>query len=195
MASDDSDLLSTSYAFGDFVLDADLRELRGPDGRVEVQRKVLQLLFFLARNADRVVGKEALLEAVWPGTVVSDSVLSQAIRKARGALGDDGATQQLIRTVHGQGYRLEAEVRELAPGAPSPVPPLATPAAERPAVLTPAFDPLDQTEVPLADAPAPDFAPLPGARPPAPRQPRWLWAAAGGVLVAIALVGLAFSGS
>ena len=124
MAVEDPDPQARSYAFGAFVLDADLRELRGPDGRVEVQRKVLHLLFHLAANADRVVGKEELLEAVWPGTVVGDAVLSQAVRKARGALGDDGASQQLIRTVHGQGYRLDAEVRVLADAAP---------AAERPA--------------------------------------------------------------
>ena len=73
-----------SFAFADYVLDADLIELRGPAGRIEVQRKVLQLLFFLAQHADRVVTKDEILAAVWPGTVVSDSVLSQAIRKPEG---------------------------------------------------------------------------------------------------------------
>ena len=196
MASEEFDLLSQSYAFGDFVLDADLCELRGADGRVEVQRKVLHLLFFPARNADRVVSKEALLEAVWPGTVVSDSVLSQAVRKARGALGDDGSTQQLIRTVHGHGYRLEADVRPLTPDAVPPAPPLAAPESPRPAVLTPAFDQLDRTEVPDPDAPDPDFGPLPEARPaPPPRVPRWIWATVGAVLVAVALAGMALAGA
>lgn len=193
MASDDSDLFSESYAFGEFVLDADLRELRGPGGRVEVQRKVLQLLFFLARNPDRVVSKEELLEAVWPGTVVSDSVLSQAVRKARGALGDDGAARQLIRTVHGHGYCFEAAVRALEAGAAAQAAPPAASAGERPAALTPAFDPLDRTEVPDADAPTPDFGPLPRTRPTAARHPRWLWAAAGALLVVVAVVGMAVS--
>ncbi|MEE4301748.1 MAG: winged helix-turn-helix domain-containing protein [Pseudomonadales bacterium] len=190
MPGDESDLLSESYAFGEFVLDAELCELRGPAGRVEVQRKVLRLLFFLARNANRVVGKEELLEAVWPGTVVSESVLSQAVRKARGALGDDGATQQLIRTVHGHGYCLEAEVRTLRPGAPTAAP-TGSSAGERTALLTPAFDPGAQGETPEPAAAVPDFGPLPVSPPEPRRVPRWVWAVAGGALLAIAVVGMA----
>lgn len=190
MSGDDPDLLSESYAFGEYVLDAGLCELRGPAGRVDVQRKVLRLLFFLARNANRVVGKEELLEAVWPGTVVGESVLSQAVRKARGALGDDGATQQLIRTVHGHGYCLEAEVRTLCPGAPSG-PSTARPADERSAPLTPAFDTEQQDEAPAPGGPTPDFAPLPETRPAPRRMPRWVWAAATGALLAIVVVALA----
>ena len=156
-----------SFAFADYVLDADLIELRGPAGRIEVQRKVLQLLFFLAQHADRVVTKDEILAAVWPGTVVSDSVLSQAIRKARGAIGDDGAAQEFIRTVHGHGYRLGVDVQIIAEGAALPGRDARGDARTR-ASLAPAFDPLEVTDVPLAEdgiRDVPEFSPLPETPP------------------------------
>ena len=189
-------LLTESYAFEGFVLDADLCELRGPAGRIDVQRKVLHLLFYLARHADRAVSKEELLEAVWPGTVVSDSVLSQAVRKARGALGDDGAAQQLIRTVHGHGYRLEASVRRLdsqGADAPAVAPAVATPA------LAPAFDPLERTDVPgfgeAVDDAVPAFAPLPPTATRGAPRPVLRWALGAGVAaIVLAAVLLATGG-
>lgn len=170
MDATDSDYLSESLAFDDYVLDAELRELRGSQGRIEVQRKVLHLLFYLARHSDRVVSKEELLAGVWPGTVVTDAVLSQAVRKARSALGDDGSAQQLIRTVHGHGYRLQAEV---APARPAASTVREAAESDAPARLTPAFDPLERTVVPGLDEAdleaTPDFGP-PGARRGPPAQ-------------------------
>ena len=192
--SDDERRPVHSFAFADYVLDADLIELRGPSGRIDVQRKVLQLLFFLAQHADRVVTKDEILEAVWPGTVVSDSVLSQAIRKARGAIGDDGSAQQFIRTVHGHGYRLEADVRPFAEGAAAPgLPPREV---NRPrASLAPAFDPLEVTDVPPVEdstSRLPEFSPLPEAPPRSGRHRLYLLGvtsvALGAVLVGLLLL-------
>lgn len=189
--NDDERRSGKSFAFADYVLDADLIELRGPGGRIEVQRKVLQLLFFLAQHADRVVTKDEILEAVWPGSVVSDSVLSQAIRKARGAIGDDGAAQQFIRTVHGHGYRLEVDVRLVAEGdlpAPAQAPAMAAPRAS----LAPAFDPLEVTDVPMPDdstTVVPDFSPLPEA-PPRRERPTLYLVGVASIAVGAVLVGL-----
>lgn len=171
MDGEHSDYLSESLAFDEYVLDAELKELRGSQGRIDVQRKVLHVLFFLARNNDRVVSKEELLAGVWPGTVVTDAVLSQAVRKARSALGDDGRAQQLIRTVHGHGYRLEATVTAGTVRAPGSGPDDAPAATAR---LAPAFDPLEQTVVPGVDAhdvEAPDFGPPGGVRAPGAAAP------------------------
>ena len=75
---------------------------------VEIERKPLEVLRHLLRHAGEVVTKEELHAAVWPGRVLSDTVLTKAISRIRELLGDE--SQQLIKTVHGYGYRLIAPV-------------------------------------------------------------------------------------
>lgn len=74
-----------------------------------------QQLRFAAGTGPRtgeVVAKDTLLQAVWPGRVVSENSLAQAVRKLRSALGDvDGVAIQLVR---GFGYRLAWPVSEVA---------------------------------------------------------------------------------
>ena len=65
--------------FAGFVLDGARRCLRGPDGaEVAVAPKPFDLLVALARNAGRTMGKDALLDAVWPGVHVTEDSLFQA---------------------------------------------------------------------------------------------------------------------
>lgn len=100
----------TVYRFGDCELDTGFRELRRRGVVVEVQRKVFDLLIFLAQNRDRAVDKDEIQQAVWPGVIVTETALTRAIMKARRAVGDDADQQAVIRTVHGHGYRFVAEV-------------------------------------------------------------------------------------
>ena len=99
-----------TLVFGDCELDRQRRELRRAGDIVALEPKVFDLLVFMATHPDRALSKDALQEAAWPGLVVSDSVFSQAIMKARRAVGDDGQQQAVIATVHGYGYRFVAEV-------------------------------------------------------------------------------------
>lgn len=101
-------------SFGDFELDEPRFELREGGQPVEIQPKVLDLVFYLVKNAERVVTKTELLDNVWPGVVVTEASLSQAVSAARRALGDDGSAQSFIRTVRGRGFRFTADVKELA---------------------------------------------------------------------------------
>ena len=54
--------------------------------------------------------KTELLETVWGHTFVTESTLTSRIKSARRAIGDDGATQRFIRTVHGRGYQFVGTV-------------------------------------------------------------------------------------
>jgi pimeloyl-ACP methyl ester carboxylesterase len=56
------------------------------------------------------VNKEELLDAVWETRFVTESALTSRIKGARRAVGDDGRAQQVIRTIHGRGYRFVAPV-------------------------------------------------------------------------------------
>lgn len=79
---------------------------------VAVQRKVFDLLLYLIENRDRAVDKNELQDAIWPGTIVTETALTRAIMKARRAAGDDAVRQHVVKTVHGHGYRFVAQLLE-----------------------------------------------------------------------------------
>jgi len=101
------------FVFGDHALDCDRRELSRRGVPVAVAPQVFDLLVYLIRNRERVVSKDDLIEAVWGGRIVSDSALTTRINAARTIIGDSGAEQRLIRTVHRRGFRFVGEVREM----------------------------------------------------------------------------------
>jgi len=98
------------YRFGEHAIDTDLLELRHNEDTVAVEPQVFQLIVHLIENRDRVVGKEALIETIWAGRVVSDATLNSRVNAARRALGDDGKAQAVIRTYPRRGFRFVADV-------------------------------------------------------------------------------------
>jgi TolB-like protein len=102
------------YRFGPYLLDGDQFELRREDAPVPVEPQVLSLLLALVERCDRLVTRDELIDLVWHGRIVSDAALSSRIKSARQAVGDDGRSQALIRTVHGRGFRFVGAVA-LAP--------------------------------------------------------------------------------
>ncbi len=93
----------TRLAYADLMLDlARMRARRG--GRdLALSPKDFALLKVLALHAERLVGKEALMRAVW-GEEVEPNTLEVHVSSLRRALGEPA----LIRTVRGYGYRLDA---------------------------------------------------------------------------------------
>src|SRR5512133_2399083 len=102
------------YSFGDHELDTRLRELRCEGRRQHVEPQVFDVLAYLFAARDRVVTKEELLDGVWGHRYVAPTTLNSRIKHARQAVGDDGSAQRVIRTVHGRGFRVVAEVEERA---------------------------------------------------------------------------------
>src|SRR5262249_28158392 len=85
--------------------------------------KALAVLWRLVTQAGQVVTKEALLDAVWAGTVVSEGALTTCLRTLRQALGEDAQQPRYIATVHRLGYRFVAPVTAGAPVTPPGPPP------------------------------------------------------------------------
>jgi pimeloyl-ACP methyl ester carboxylesterase/DNA-binding winged helix-turn-helix (wHTH) protein len=130
MATSPSD--GVLYAFGDYELDMRLHELRRAGERQHVEPQVFDVLAHLFACRDRLVPKEELLDIVWGHRYVAPTTLNSRIKHARQAVGDDGAAQRVIRTVHGLGFRVVADVVERAV---APAPPAAPPVSAPPGRL------------------------------------------------------------
>lgn len=99
------------FQFDPFELDIDRAELRSASGLVRLEPKVFRLLRLLVENNDRVVSKDEMIAVAWDGRFISDAAVSTALKTVRKALGDDGGSQNFIRTVRGLGHRFVAPVR------------------------------------------------------------------------------------
>jgi DNA-binding winged helix-turn-helix (wHTH) protein len=66
-----------------------LNRLTRGDATVRIESKLMDVLLFLAKNAGRVVSKDDIADAVWPGAFISESVITRAIAGLRRALEDD----------------------------------------------------------------------------------------------------------
>lgn len=111
------------WCFGNYRLDPDRFELTRNGAAVRAEPQVLAMLMHLLSNRHRMVPKEELVQAVWQEAVASEATLSSRVRSARIAVGDDGTRQEVIRTVHGKGFRFVADVTEEGAATGAPVSP------------------------------------------------------------------------
>jgi DNA-binding winged helix-turn-helix (wHTH) protein/tetratricopeptide (TPR) repeat protein len=108
--------------FGPFRLDRRDERLWCGHEAIPLSPKTFAVLCCLVAQAGQLVTKEALLATVWPETVVSESVVTVAIRQLRRVLGDQAQTPRFIETVHGRGYRFIAPLSvPTSPGRPGTV--------------------------------------------------------------------------
>lgn len=94
------------WRFGEVLFDEGRWELRVGGNPVEIEPKPLEMLGLLLRHAGEVVTKEELLAFLWPGVIVVEKALTNAVSKLRRAIGD--SEQNIIVTVHRVGYRFVA---------------------------------------------------------------------------------------
>jgi len=101
------------YQFGDLTLDLVRGSLRDAKGDLALRRKSFVLLTYFVTHAGRLLSKDELMAAIWPGIFVSEESLAQCVKDIRRAMGDGG--QALIKTVPGRGYLFDAPVTMVAP--------------------------------------------------------------------------------
>jgi len=106
----------SNYRFLDFELSESDFCLSREGQRIALEPKALRVLTLLVSRAGRLVDKQELLGAVWPGTFVEENTLTRAIAILRRQLGDSSRDSKLIETVPTRGYRFIATVTDL-PGA------------------------------------------------------------------------------
>lgn len=103
------------WRVGEIEIDPARAEVSRGGRTLPLDRSGYALLLHLVEHAGEVVGKDDLLKAGWPGRVVSENSLAKAIGRLRVALDDTDA--ELIRVVHGYGYRLAAAAAQVECGA------------------------------------------------------------------------------
>ena len=107
------------YRFADFSISRAQQILLKGSERIPISTKLYHLLLALVENAGRVLSKDELIDAAWPGQIVTDGTLSRAVTRLRQLIGDRDVSNPIIETHRGMGYRfalpVQVEERDPAP--------------------------------------------------------------------------------
>lgn len=100
------------FRVGDAEVDVPLRLVTRPGTRrpYRLTPKAIGVLLALVARPGEVVPRHALLATVWPDTLPTDDVLTQAVTQLRKALGEERGNARYIETIAKTGYRLIADV-------------------------------------------------------------------------------------
>ncbi|WP_072671300.1 lysine decarboxylation/transport transcriptional activator CadC [Vibrio injensis] len=109
-------MVGIHFQINDWRLNVDENKLYRQDREVSVEPRLINLLYFLAKNPGEVFCREQLIEHVWGGAIVTDQVVTQSIFELRKLL-RDGREENIhyLTTVPKRGYKLVANVTEMAP--------------------------------------------------------------------------------
>jgi DNA-binding winged helix-turn-helix (wHTH) protein len=107
-------LTNPIYEFGPFRLEVNERRLLREGHPVRLRAKVFDTLRVLVEQQGRLMGKEELMQEIWPDSMVEDNSLDHNISTLRKALGGKASGQQYIETVPKQGYRFVASVKSIS---------------------------------------------------------------------------------
>jgi DNA-binding winged helix-turn-helix (wHTH) protein/Tfp pilus assembly protein PilF len=105
---------SLIYEFHGFQLDPGKRLLLEHGKVVPLTPKVFDTLLYMLDHAGETFSKEALMQAVWPDTIVEENNLNQNISTLRRLLGEKRGENRYIATIPGRGYRFTAAVVRVA---------------------------------------------------------------------------------
>ena len=104
-----------AFECGELRLDPASLEVHLRGRLVRLPMRELRLLQLLMVNADRVVTREQIRDAVWGG-VLGSNTITVHVQRLRQRLGDDQMNPKLILTIRGVGYRLVPPRRTRDPG-------------------------------------------------------------------------------
>src|SRR5438445_13321690 len=93
------------WHFGDYRLDLPQACLWRGTQALHLTPKAFTVLYTLVQHAGQLVTKDALLQAAWPETAVSEAALTICISELRKLLGETAQAPRSIATVHRRGYR------------------------------------------------------------------------------------------
>lgn len=102
--------IPSAYYFGEFTLDVGKGCVLKGQEEIKLRPKVFEALQYFVQNSGRLIGKQELIQAIWPDSFVTDDSLVQCTVELRRAL--DDREQQLLKTVPRRGYVFTADVTQ-----------------------------------------------------------------------------------
>src|SRR5215468_12715922 len=99
---------SAIVEFGRFTIELRRRELLADGQPIKLGGRAFDLLMALLEAPGAVVGKDVLLDRVWPNRIVEENRLQNQVSALRRAFGAD---HDLIRTIAGRGYQFAGDIR------------------------------------------------------------------------------------
>jgi TolB-like protein/Tfp pilus assembly protein PilF len=134
------------YRFGPFALDSGERRLSRSGVQLHLRHKTFEVLAVLVERQGHRVGRQALLDAVWPDVEVTDNTLSRCVREIRAALRDEARDPSFVRTVTKVGYEFIAPVERIdaPPGGPESGPQAASDPASLPSIVVLPFQDMSE---------------------------------------------------
>lgn len=99
------------YEFGPFRLEAEEHLLLRDGKPTPLTPKAFDLLVVLVRSQGRLVTKDQIMQALWPGSFVEEANITVLISSLRKVLGARDADDPYIQTVPKKGYRFTAPVK------------------------------------------------------------------------------------
>ena len=97
-------IVDPAFTIGDLSIYPDRHEVRAGDEAIDLTKKEFDLLLFLAKNKNRVIKREEILEKVWGyGYAGKTNIVDVYIRYLRSKI-DEKVGKKYIHTVRGIGY-------------------------------------------------------------------------------------------
>ena len=93
--------MEDDFQIGEWLISPQLSRIQRQGEEIQVELKAMEVLVYLAHHPKELVRKARLMQAVWPDTFVTDTVLTHAISELRRAFRDDAKSPQ-----HGSGSRI-----------------------------------------------------------------------------------------
>lgn len=107
--------MASEFRLGAWLVQPSLNLISQNGTAVRLEPKVMEVLVCLAHRAGEPIAREELIQAVWPGTFVTDDVLKRCISELRRVFEDDAREPRIIETIPKRGYRLLSPIEEVQP--------------------------------------------------------------------------------
>jgi DNA-binding winged helix-turn-helix (wHTH) protein len=108
--------------FERYTFDESNRELRRGSELVRIDPQQLDLLHLFLRHPGELLSRQQIIDCIWEGRIIADSVLSVSIAKLRKVLGKTQEGRDYIESRYGRGYRFLYEVKQRQQEQPVQVP-------------------------------------------------------------------------
>ena len=98
--------MQTDFQIGEWVVRPKRDCIERGEKTVHLKPKAMAVLSRLADSEGEVVTRSELFDSVWPGSAVSDAVLTQCVAELRQAFGESARDARIIETIPRVGFRL-----------------------------------------------------------------------------------------